>query len=140
MSKLRIALMLVLTAAAIVTLPNVSAAQPNAWGGGCHDDGGKGMDECVAAFGSEMPLNLIGNFGLNNFSNTLSDGLARYWMCYQFGCSFQMEVETSYLGSYPLMWTRTGWDEGYARSEFDMHYPNLQLYDIRDSPWQYWIP
>jgi hypothetical protein len=142
MSKLRIALMLVFTAVAIVTLPNVSAAQPNAWGGGCHDDGGKGMDECIAAFGSEMPLNIIANFGINNWSNTLSDGIARYWICWGSGsgCSYHMEVETTYLGSYPLMWTHTGEWEGYARSEFDMLYSNLYYYDIRDSPWQYWIP
>ena len=142
MSKLRLVLMLMMTAAAIVTLPNVSTAQPSASGGGCQDAGGTGMDSCVAAYGSSMPLTLIGNFGINNFSNTVYDGWAHYFMCFAGGgCNYHFYVQTNYTGSYPLMFDQTGMGAGSARSEFDLYDTDVYTYyATRVSPWQDWVP
>ena len=142
MSKLRLVLMLMMTAAAIVTLPNVSTAQPNASGGGCQDAGNNGMDSCVAAYGESMPLTLIGNFALYNYSTTIYDGAAYYYMCFAGGgCNFHFTDDTNYLGSHPLMFDQTGMGAGSARAEFEM-FENITFhwYDRRVSPWQDWIP
>lgn len=141
MSRLRLVLMLVVTTAAIVSLPDVSAAQPVASGGGCQDAGSTGMDSCVAASGTSMPLQLIGNFGINNFSNTSFGGQADYFMCFAGGgCNFHFTVVTNQTGSYPLMFDQTGLGAGSARSEFDMYDVFVSYYGTRVSPWQDWVP
>ena len=134
--------MLVMTAAAIVTLPNVSTAQPSASGGGCQDAGGTNMDSCVAAYGSSMPLTLIGNFGINSFSHTFFGTHVNYYMCFAgAGCTFHFATEAEHIGSYDLMFDQTGLGPGSARSEFEMIEPTtFTYYDTRVSPWQDWVP
>jgi hypothetical protein len=142
MAKLRLVLMLAITAAAIIALPDVSDAQPNASGGGCAYDSLTGQNSCVAAYGEEMPLTLIGNFSLDHHVNTDPNGYVKYFMCFAGGgCNFHFMLVTYYTGSYPLMYDQTGMGAGSARSEFEMYeFQTFVHYDTRWSPWQYWIP
>jgi hypothetical protein len=72
------------------------------------------------------PSPLIGNFGVNNWSQTAFLGQADYFICFAGGgCNFHFTIVTNFIGSYRLMWDQTGLGAGSARSEFDFYDASL---------------